>query len=187
MKKNTIVLAVVLLASIFAVGQEKASVFGGWQYLSIGDGGTGLGSTSVPKGFDIDLAANLHKNVAVVADFSLGSKSESVTVAGVTATGTAKMYNFLFGPRLSVKSGKVTPFAETLIGIVHTSASGGVSGLGSASDSSNNFGFALGGGLDVAASKNVSVRLAKFDYEFVKVTDGHINNIRYATGLVFKF
>jgi opacity protein-like surface antigen len=184
-KRIIAVIVLSLLASTVAVGQEKASVFGGWQYLSVG--AKGVDRTNLPKGFDIDLGVNLHKNVAMVADFGLNSKSESATVGGVTGTATAKTYNFLFGPRLQTTVGKVTPFAEALVGVAHSSLSGSVDGQSVGSGSQNNFAFAFGGGLDVNATKNVAIRLGKLDYEIVKMTGGHLNNFRYATGVVFKF
>jgi len=168
MKKLAVVLVLVLLASIVAVGQDKASVFAGYQYMSLGATADGLGSArvSVPKGFDFDVAGNVAKNVAIVGDLGTGFKDGG------------KMITFAGGPRFLATSGKVTPFAETLLGVSHFSGGG---------DSSNNFTFLLGGGLDVSASKNVAIRLAKFDYEYVKGNGGHLNNLRYATGIVFKF
>jgi len=188
MKKFVAVLALVLLASLVAVGQDKASVFGGWQYLSVGTGGSGLDRINAPKGFDFDLGVNLHKNVALVGDFSLSSKTESQTIEGITGSASTRITNFLFGPRFQASTGKVTPFAEALFGVAHSSAKASATGIGSVDlGSENDFAFAFGGGLDVNATKNVALRLGKLDYEIVKVDGGHLNNFRYATGIVFKF
>jgi opacity protein-like surface antigen len=180
MKKFAVVLVLVLLASIFAVGQDKASVFGGWQYLNVGTLGT---RTSVPKGWDADVALKALDHVSLVADISGNYKS--LSVAGASAN--IHLHNFMFGPRFSMTSGKVTPFAETLIGISHLSGSAAIDGVGAGSGSANKFALAFGGGLDVNANKNVAIRLAKFDYQFVKISGANMNNIRLATGIVFKF
>lgn len=178
MKKFVIVLVLVLLASIFAVGQEKGSVFGGYQYLSIDTQDSGVGRQSA-HGWNTDVAARVAKNVSIVGDISGNYK----TIDGIKVNA----YNFLFGPRISASVGKVTPFAEVLVGVAHASFSQSGVSLGS-----KGFAFALGGGLDVNASKHVAVRLAKFDYVRDHISNDlvgstNLNNYRYATGIVFKF
>lgn len=159
MKKFSAVLVLVLLASIFAVGQDAGSVFGGYQYSNLGMAGE---RTSVPKGWDFDATARVASHTSVVADFTGAYKDGG------------RIHTFMFGPRFSAARGKVTPFAEALFG--------GARGFGEAK-----FSMALGGGLDVNAGKNVAIRLAKFDYNFVKIEGANMNNLRFATGIVFKF
>lgn len=164
MKKIIAVLFLVLMASAVLVAQEeKAQVFAGYQFISLGAGGERV---SAPKGWDADVAFKATKNVAIVAD-----------IAGNYKEG-AKFHTFMFGPRFSASSGKVTPFAEALFGAAHASGFG---------ESATKFGMELGGGLDVNINKSVAFRLAKFDYNFVKVSGANMNNFRYATGIVFKF
>lgn len=164
MKKLIFVLVVVMLASMFAFAQEeKASVFGGYQFTSIGVDGE---RANVPKGWDADLAVKAAKNIGLVGDFSGAYKN------GV------KFHTFMFGPRFSATSGKVTPFAEVLFGAANAKFEG---------EGATKMSLAFGGGLDVHVNKSVAIRLGKFDYNFVKNEGANFNNLRYATGIVFKF
>lgn len=164
MKKLIFVLVVVMLASMLVMAQEeKAQVFAGYNFTSVG-GGTFPGPReSVPKGWNADLAIKATKNIAFVADFSGAYKY------GV------RMHNIAGGVRFSAPS-KITPFAEALVGVANRSAGGG-----------NHMSMLLGGGLDVNINKNFAFRLAKFDYNLIRVEGYNINNLRYATGIVFKF
>ncbi len=160
--RKLIVIAVVLLAAMVAMAQEeKVQVFGGYQFFTASGGGH---RTNFPKGWNADLSLKATKHFSVVSDF-----------AGAYKNG-GSVHTFMFGPRFSTTSGKVTPFAEALFGGMRATGGGA------------HFSMAFGGGLDVSVSKRVSVRLAKFDYNYVRVAEGqNLNNFRYATGFVFKF
>ncbi len=210
--KKTIILLVVLLCASLAIAQEntKAEVFGGYQYTNIDL--KGLASRQSANGWDADVAFHVNKTFSLVGDISGAYKTETIDTAGVTpvvtsatldprvvittAEGKVRMYNYLFGPRVSFTSSKVTPFVEALFGITHTTISASVSGV-TESIGSNGFGMAIGGGLDYNANKHVAIRLAKFDYMLnqfkysnsslgVDLSE-NLNNFRYATGVVFKF
>ncbi len=183
MKRIAVVLAVLALATVaFAQDASKAQVFGGYQFLSL-DGGAGGSRTSV-HGLDFDAAFRAAKNVSVVADFGMGFKTVTENVGGTLVDVKTKTIPILFGPRFVATSGKVSPFAEVLFGVAHLS--GSVAGV---SDSTNKFAYAFGGGLDYNANKNMSIRLAKFDYLGIRGGEGvgSLNNLRYAAGVVFKF
>lgn len=175
MKRLFCVVLVVAFATIFAVAQDspKAEVFGGYQYTNVDT--KGLGDRQNFNGWDADVAARVAKNISVVADVSGAYKSESGA--------SLKVHSFLFGPRVSATTGKVTPFVQALFGVAHSNASFEGTGLGS----SNNFGMTLGGGFDYNLKSNVAWRVAKFDYFMVRGSGDTFNNFRIATGLVFKF
>lgn len=165
-----VVVVLIAFGATLAVGQESSAVqnsrfavFGGYQFLSVNVSGV---RTNVPQGWDADLAVRTSRNISVVADFS-GSYQDR-----------AHLHNVLFGPRYSVSHGKVTPFAEGLFGFGRFSDSG---------ISNNGFGMALGGGLDVSASRRVAVRLAKVNWLLDRNSGVNANDLRIATGLVFKF
>ena len=68
---------------------------------------------------------------------------------------------YLFGPRVYLPTyRRATPFAESLFGLAHTTGGAGFSLPGSR----NSFAMAPGGGLDVAASKHLSLRLGEVNY-----------------------
>lgn len=212
--KKTIVFLVVLLCASLAIAQEapKAEVFGGYQYTNVDL--KDLSGRQNTNGWDADVAFHVTKNFSLVGDISGAYKTETIDTSFVTPVGTTqfatlnpratvstvegkvRLYNYLFGPRFSFSSGKVTPFVEALFGLTHTTISASASGV-TESIGSNGFGMAIGGGLDYNASKRIAIRLAKFDYMLnqfkvnntglgVDVSE-NLNNFRYATGIVFKF
>lgn len=196
MRKITVLLLVVFCGAL-AIAQDapKVEVFGGYQYTSVDT--KGFADRLSFNGWDADIAFHATKNVSIVGDISGAYKSETAVIPGVgEVTGKLRLYNYLFGPRFSFDSGKVTPFAEALFGVGHASVGGSVTGLGSGSVGSNGFAMALGGGLDVNVNQNFAVRVAKFDYILNHVsadgfgltgTSENLNNFRLATGVVFRF
>lgn len=203
--KKLIVILVVILCATFAFAQTpKVEVFGGYQYTSVDTKDSGLGRLNF-NGWDADVAARINKNFSIVGDFSGVYKSpdlSSLVVFGTSPSGTLRpraviptdikfgLYNYVFGPRVTMEAGKISPFAEALFGMNHLSAS--ASGV---SISANGFAMAFGGGLDINASKRIGIRLAKFDYMVNRVENSdlgltpaqNLNNFRIATGIVFKF
>lgn len=183
MKKNIVVFLFVLLCVSFVAAQDapKAEVFGGYQFISIDTKNVGL-DRQMAQGWDADVAFNPNKNLGIVADISGVYKSE---IQGVQVD--AKLYNYLFGPRISHRTDKVTVFGEALFGGGHISGSN--SFVGSAS--LNGFAMAFGGGVDVNVGKHVAVRPVKFDYLYNRFSESGVsesfNNFRYAGGIVFKF
>jgi hypothetical protein len=186
MRKFVVMIFVlVMLAATFAVGQDSQySVFGGWQYASLDTTQSLAGRQNTVKGWDGDFAYNASKNVSLVADFSGQYKSD--IVSSNLTSGQVHAYNFLFGPRLSSTTGKVTPFTEVLIGFNHTSV--GNAGI---NEVSKGFALAPGGGIDVKATDQFSLRVFKFDYLLDRVGFGgvnrNLNNYRISVGVVYNF
>ncbi len=200
MMKRLAVVLFVLSITMLVCAQDapKAEVFGGYQFTSFDskDAFTVFGASGRQSlhGFNADFGLNLRKNISVVADFGTGFKTIPTTIELVPVDVKVKLYPILFGPRFSVRSGKVTPFAEALAGFAHLSL--GASALGTSySESRNKFAMAFGGGLDVNATDRIAIRLAKFDYLMVRFTENvggvdlseTLNNLRLSTGIVFKF
>jgi opacity protein-like surface antigen len=189
------IFVLILLASTFVVAQDsKVAVFGGWQFLSIDTSNSGVGRQNTAKGWDADVAFKVVPHISAVADFSGSYKSLNgiTTDAGIVSP-YVHVYNFLFGPRISAKAGKVSPFAEAMFGFNRTSVGASASGV-NASVSDNGLGVALGGGLDYNLTKRLSVRLLKFDYLLNKVSDSDLgissqtlNHLRISAGLVCHF
>ena len=129
---------------------------------------------------------------------------------GFTRTDVA----FLVGPRLTFRSNRVAPFVHGLVGISHDRI-----GLreefkrGDDSDSdsrglinNSSFGIAIGGGLDIPVSENISIRAIQADYYLTNhpanlwdvyisgvndnpLSDGNkrFNNVNLSFGVVFHF
>lgn len=183
MRKMTVVFVVVLLASIFTMGQdsEKGSIFGGYQYVSAG---TQNFQRQSMNGWDADAALNFHKAFALVADVSGVYRGNFLGFNGLTA----HIYNVLFGPRIYIPLGKAAPFAEATFGFART----GLTRNG-INNTNTNFGLAVGGGMDVNVSQHFGIRLFKISYmldrtplNFLGITN-NLNNIRLATGVKLRW
>lgn len=100
-----------------------------------------------------------------------------------STTGGAAM-PYLFGPRVSLRRGKVSPFAQILFGGVLTSS--GIQTIGWQS----HFAMTVGGGIDVRISRNFSIRPIDAEYFLTKIPDGlnnRQNSFRYGAGVVWRF
>ena len=157
----TVAVAILLLGAVVQAQQEfpRAEVFGGYQFVHF--------TPSVnANGWNAAVNGNLNRWFGVTADFSGAYKNGG------------HMYTYMFGPTLSARSGRVTPFAHALFG------GASVGGGGSASA----FSMAFGGGLDVNAGSHLALRLVQADWLLFRsggVTDK--KNVRVSTGLVFRF
>ena len=90
----------------------------------------------------------------------------------------ARVYNVLFGPRVSASVGKIRPFAHALFGAGHVSTDG----LGS----DTSFATALGGGIDYRMFHVVGWRV-QADFLQKRFFNDTQNNFRLSTGIVLHF
>jgi opacity protein-like surface antigen len=192
MKRWAFLLGVILLFSFAASAQEenpKAEVFGGYSYVRVSD----QGFSANFNGGSGSLSYNPNAWLGIVGDFGGYHWSESGADANVIT--------YLFGPKFAFRSGRWTPFVQTLFGGARISGSatslevaarvrpqgitpGGVSG------SENAFAMAIGGGLDVNATPHIGIRLIQAEYVLTKFSDGvndRQNNARISAGVVFRF
>jgi hypothetical protein len=103
----------------------------------------------------------------------------------VARNGFATMHqiSYLFGPRVNFRRGRVTPFAQVLLGAMWASDA---IVLGSKTA----FAMSAGGGIDVTVSRHFAVRPVQAEYFLTKFPDGadnRQNNFRYSAGIVFRF
>ena len=157
---------------------------------------------ATPDGFEISVIRNFTRYIGLAGDFSAHFKNISerglVTNCNptcVTATQDfqlkTRVYNFLAGPEFKARnSTRFTPFAHVLVGAGHTSANFTTPGPAftlSLKSSDTSFAMALGGGLDIRATKRASVR-AQMDYNPVFVrgsTGGRRDLVRLSLGVLF--
>jgi hypothetical protein len=190
--KWALLLSVLWLYAAGTPGQEspKMELFGGYSYVHMVDLGTANingGSGSVSFNFKPWLWA-----VADVGGYDGGDKG----LDGALVT-------YLFGPKIAIRRGRITPFFQVLLGGAYTSADpppavgllarrraeGGVAG-GGEFGSSNCFAMAAGGGIDLRVSPRVAIRLVQVEYLLTKFQDGisnQQNSTRISAGLVFGF
>jgi opacity protein-like surface antigen len=184
MRKAWCLFGLILLLAVSAAAQDnpKADIFLGYSYVRANPGSSSGVSGFNLNGGSANVAFNPTPRFGVVADFGgyhVGSIGGVVPVSGA-------IYSYLFGPRISFRGDRVTPFAQALFGGAH--ATSGVTGGATA----NTFAMALGGGLDVKATEHVAVRLIQAEYlmtRFNVTGTGRTNqnNARISAGIVFRW
>jgi opacity protein-like surface antigen len=187
----------------------KVEIFAGYSALGeAGSRGISFGPNarvganySAKSGFETSIIGNFSKHFGIKGDFSAHFNNESAsgpitscTPACTTVTQDfqlkTRVYNFLAGPEFKARnSTRFTPFAHVLGGVAHTSATFTTPGqtfnlLLKKTD--NSFAMALGGGIDIRASKRVSFR-GLMDYNPVFVHDsssGTRDFVRFSLGVL---
>jgi opacity protein-like surface antigen len=166
-----------MLCALPAAAQEnpRVEIFGGYSFARLE---TASPNRSNLHGWNAAIQGNVTSWLGLVGDLS-GHYGTRDIAPGVTQD--INTHTFLFGPRVSFPA-KVRPFAHALFGVARGNA-----GLFGSTDSESAFGMALGGGIDVEASRHVSIRLIQGDYLLNRFLDRNRNNWRLAAGLVFRF
>jgi opacity protein-like surface antigen len=219
MRKVVLIAVVVVFCGCFAVAQDypRAELFGGFSYLHADTEGatnatatafTGVAGTTIKTwypGWEVAAQFNLTRLLGVKADFS-GNYGTPLKVPGF-ALPSARTYSFLFGPVVSVRRDRVTPFVHALLGGDHIGLDASTV-LTTPAFSETAFAMAFGGGLDVKLTRHFGARLGQFDYLYTKhcfslpanfggfgnaagcqlgvggAPAAHQNNFRFATGIV---
>ena len=137
------------------------------------------------QGWEASLEGKVFPHLGIVTDFNGHYGSQSFTEPtpnGLqTVNVTGHEWEALFGPRLSVPVGKVTPFAEVMVGIAHIKNGGDFP-----SSSNTSFATALGGGIDYRLVRLIALRLES-DYLRTRFFNTTQNNLRLSTGIVIRF
>jgi outer membrane protein OmpA-like peptidoglycan-associated protein len=131
--------------------------------------------------------------------FGLAADLGGCKVTGLPSGYSANSFTYLFGPRFTYRnSSRVEPFVDVYIGgdRLGASCNNGSTGC-SGSTSTNAFALTAGGGLDIKASRRVSIRLVQAEYLYTRFNNGSSattgggnnsqNNFRLESGLVFNF
>ncbi|HXO87569.1 MAG TPA: outer membrane beta-barrel protein [Candidatus Acidoferrales bacterium] len=197
MKRLALLCGAMLLFAGLASAQDspKVEAFGGYSYLRANEGGEGFNF----NGGSGSLAYNLTPWLGVVGDFGGYHWSGSGDFAGEDAT----IVSYLFGPKVALRHGPITPFAQVLFGGAHFSASGEDcddvrlhregDGCSSGSFSENGFAMTIGGGVDWNATSHIGIRLIQAEYLLTKLNGEGVggsntqNNARISAGVVFRF
>lgn len=187
MKRWALLLGILLIFSAAASAQEypKAEVFAGYSFARLSASGLDVNF----NGGSASLSYNPNDWLGLVADFG--------GYHGGVSFGNGNVYTYLFGPKFARRSGRWTPYVQTLFGGAHATASVSCDGVegrvrpqqtdGCGSTSQNSFAMTLGGGVDVNASDHVGIRLIQAEYfrtHFASITE---NGTRISTGVVFRW
>ncbi len=196
MKRLALLCGAMLLFAGLASAQDspKVEVFGGYSYLRANEGGQGFNF----NGGSGSLAYNLTPWLGVVGDFGGYHWGGSGLFQGEDAT----VETYLFGPKVALRHGPITPFAQVLFGGAHIGASGECSDVRihhegtvneCGSGSENGFAMTLGGGVDWNATPHIGIRLIQAEYLMTRFNgEGNNggstqNNARISTGVVFRW
>jgi hypothetical protein len=170
------VLAVLLFASFsFAQSSDRVALFGGYSYMnpelsSIASGGV--------SGWEASATFKVVRYVGIVADFS------GFYPSGV---GTSASYQMIMGgPQVSVRIGRIEPFAHFLIGLTHGTVTHAYEQSGT---KFNPLTYGGGGGVDFALNRWLAVR-GQVDGLHIRSSFANgqgSSAARISTGLVFRF
>jgi opacity protein-like surface antigen len=182
MRTILIITVAIFSSASLAAAQVPTSgnVFFGYSYLNADLSSLGRSNFN---GYNASLEGKIFPWVGLVADFSetYGSENVAIPCPGPPCPSdnfTGHEYNMLFGPRVGVSIGKIRPFGEAFFGVGHVS----VNNVGS----DTSFATGLGGGLDYRIFRPIAVRF-EGDYLQTRFFGSTQNNVRFSTGIVFRF
>jgi opacity protein-like surface antigen len=154
------------------------------------------------NGFEASVTRNFTRYIGLKADFSAHFNNSNgtgfVTFCNPNCTTATqdlrlrtRVYDFLAGPEFKARnSTRFTPFGYVLGGAAHTNAEFSTPGpptFALLEKGQNGFALALGGGLDIRATKRISVR-GSLDYNPVFIQDpatDRRNFARFSLGVLF--
>ena len=186
---------------------HKFEVFGGYSNNQVD---TGLpnynndvrgffGDRETFHGFEVSAVGNVNRYVGIKASISGHFKDYEFNVPVSFSPPItnrleidSSIYNFLGGVQVkdNAKEGsRFRPFAHALIGVAHRrnefSGSFCQQPNSGCDQSSTGFAAAIGGGIDIKATKRLSIRAFQFDYNPNRLNDTTKHNFRFGFGLVF--
>jgi Outer membrane protein beta-barrel domain len=201
---KTIIFGVIFLftASAFAQDEPRFETYLGYSFTRV-NSGINVPAFSANGGLG-EVAFNLTKWLAAVGSFN-AVHNGNISDFHVDQT----LFGYMFGPRVNMRFGRVTPFVETLFGASHDSRSFKVPNttivVGKETISqrivndATAFSMALGGGIDLPINRHLAFRPIKLDYYMTRFQPifieglGNINrnrnqsNLLYSTGFNFRF
>lgn len=211
MKKTFLIFYLLISCAAIATAQtdeiSKGEFFAGYSINRVDFAGNGDFDPDINdaldegrnfQGFNVSGVYNVSKYVGLKADVSGTYKNFSAAIPGFTNQPkiNASLYNVLGGVQIknNSKERRVKPFVHALVGvgIIKSKLNDGFcqEAFGTNCpaefrDSETALSMALGGGLDVRASKRVSFRLFQVDYNPFRKNGETANNLRFGFGIVF--
>lgn len=182
-RKIALLLFVSLLLGFSASAQDsKADMYVGYQYTRQH---YGPGATFNMNGGVGQIAVYPTSWLGIVGEVSGNAVGN---IHGFTGSG-GTLYSYMGGARLAFRHGPLQPYVQGLFGAGQLDSTLQAR-LGSASSTA--YAMALGGGLDLKASRHFAVRLIQGDYFLTRFTNPlnarfSQNNFRLSTGLVLRF
>src|SRR5215467_12826240 len=206
MKKIAVGLFFLMLFTVGAFAQElpKFETYLGYTFVRV-NSGINVPAFSANGGMG-EVAYNFNKFLAGVGSFPAFHNGD---IGGFHLDQTG--FGYMFGPRLNVRYGRITPFGEALFGSTHVSRSfrstTTVVATGNNTvvipsrfvNSATAFSMEIGGGLDLPIGNHLAFRPIKLDYYLTRFQPIFIpnlgnqnrnrnqSNLLYSTGFNFRF
>lgn len=202
MKK--LALGVLFLFALGAIAQDEPrfETYLGYSFTRV-NSGINVPAFSANGGVG-EIAFNFNKWLTAVGSFN-AVHNGNISNFHVDQT----LFGYMFGPRVNVRFGRVTPFLETLFGSTHDSRSFRVPGttvqVGNTIlaqrfvNDANAFSMLIGGGLDLPINSHLAFRPIKLDYYMTRFQPVFVeglgnpnrnrnqSNLLYSTGFNFRF
>lgn len=151
-----------------------------------------VNSTFWLRGGAIDAAVTLHKNVSLVASVTGGHADSTASRAAVNKIvylGGERYTQNIWHRKTPNKSGHLDIFGQWLFGGVH-GFDGVYPAIGGAKSTANSFAMQAGGGLNLALTRHIGIRLVDINFLQTYLPNNASetqNDLRLATGLTFRF
>jgi hypothetical protein len=183
--QNGIVVALLValsctLSQTKAQETSKVDLYGGYDYVRYNSSPRISGVPPSESANANGLSGQFTYNPYILLGLAAELSGYSVARQGFNTT---YQIAYLFGPRVNVPRGKITPFAQVLLGRVWAED-------GFTFGSVTAFGMTAGGGIDLRVSRHMAIRLGQVEYLLTKFADGNHNrqnNLRFGTGIVLRF
>jgi outer membrane immunogenic protein len=190
MKMSALIPIAVLLAALPLFGQNAPRPASGPARMEVTLAYNALRSDATPRGCIWMQGGKAEFRVAFSRQVGLVGEIAGVHANSInTAHEEISLVSYLFGPRLSWRVHRFTPFTEGLIGGVH--------GFDATFPSSSNstavpdaFAMAAGGGINIDLSRHLALRPFQADYFLTTLPNAAANrqnSLRLGAGIVFKF
>jgi hypothetical protein len=173
--------SVLLFLAVLSVPKAYSQVelYGGYSHLQLNGAPSNIGSSS--NGWAGGAYLHLLGPWGIEADYSNHyGVSPSLTV------GSSPYYvprlTQLYGPRFTLALPRIHPYVHVLAGTVNGTAQTFTGRV-----SENAFGMALGGGLNLKATRHIWLRLVQVDYLRAQFTNNTQNDTRVSAGIIFRF
>lgn len=200
MKKQFLFAVVMLLWLNFPSGAKeppKGEVFGGFSVLHVGASEKFAPIAGNGFGWQASAGYHVHPHVAFVADFGgqltgAAARQPIQPYPGVEhpegygpgfSLPRSVGHEFLFGPQLSARLGRIDPFVHALFGGANLRGAGD-----SAASSKAGFAMGIGGGVDLAESGHPYAFRIQADWLPVRPQGSWFGSaIRFGMGIVYKW
>jgi opacity protein-like surface antigen len=141
------------------------------------------------NGGTVELVANVHRNVGLVANFSATVANTNFVDSLSGRRFNARVWRFLLlgGPRFNWRnSSPFLPYAHALFGAARYHADFRNRDFTCPDTTETAFAMALGAGLDIRAGNHVDIRAAQVDYVPIFFSNKREDGLRFSAGVKIK-